>query len=115
MPVLAGDVAGVTVTVNRLLLAGKTELGLASPCPDNTPGAPQKFAGECELRGIGPPTMKSFRLLSVSMQPLFLRMPAVVFVRVGTAAVSKHVAKPYPTVSTMAPPVGQEPHTGRAP
>src|SRR5205823_5957301 len=103
MPVLAGAVAGVTATVNRLLLAGRIEFGVARPCPDKTPFAPQKFAGECELRGMGPATMKSFRLLSVSMQPLCLRMPAVVLAKVGTAAVSKHVADPYPTVSTIAP------------
>ncbi len=68
MPVLAGPVAGVTVTVKSVLPPGSRELGLAAPEAERVPAAAQLFTFEL-LRGIGPLTLKSIELLSVSWQP----------------------------------------------
>src|SRR5204863_5818853 len=52
--------------------------------------------------GAGAGLSKSPALLSVSVQPSFFRTPAVVFERVGAAALpSKKVALPYPTKSMI--------------
>jgi hypothetical protein len=67
-------------------------LGFAEP-------APERIAQLCVVdelfRGDGVPAVKSFVLLLVSRQPLFPLIAAVVFVRVGDAAVpSKQSAVP---------------------
>src|SRR5205823_3157978 len=94
-PELGGVVAGVTRTVSKVLLAGSSEDGEATPRPDGWDGSPpQEFAGAALLRGIGPMVTKSLALLSVSMQPLPLRTAAVVLVRDGVGVVSEQFAVP---------------------
>src|SRR5437762_9628784 len=89
MPVLGGAIAGVTVTVNRLLVAGKTESGVAKPLPLICVGSPpHPCGGNWLLRGIGPSTRKSLKLLLVSVQPLFLRIAAVVLLSGAVGKVS---------------------------
>ena len=50
MPVLAGPVAGVTVTVKSVLPPGSRELGLAAPEPERDPAAAQLFTFVVEKR-----------------------------------------------------------------
>src|SRR5258706_1308079 len=79
MPVLEGAVAGETLTVSNVWLAGSSDPGEARPRPEGCEGSPpQEFAGAVLLRGIGPTTTKSAALLPVSMQPLPFRTAAVV-------------------------------------
>src|SRR6478672_2474519 len=93
IPVLGGALAGVTVTVSRLLLEGSTESGVAKPSPKIcVTSPPQPCGGKVLLRGIGPSTRKSLKLLLVSVQPLFLRMAAVVLVSGAVGEVSEQVA-----------------------
>jgi len=68
MPVLAGPMAGETVTVKSVLPPGSIEVGLAAPEPESVPGAAHAFVFEL-LRGVVTFTVKSFELLSVSWQP----------------------------------------------
>ena len=82
MPVLAGVVPGVTVTVRSVESPGGTDAGLALPMPV---GAVQSCTGEAVLRGFGVPAVKSAALLSESVQPELLRSAALVFVSVGAA------------------------------
>src|SRR5581483_7231213 len=90
MPEEGGVVAGMTRTVSRVLLAGSSDEGEATPSPEGCLGSPpQEFAGPLLLRGIGPMMTKSLLLLSVSMQPFPRRTAAVVLVRAGVAVVSK--------------------------
>ena len=91
MPVLGGVVAGDTVTVNRVLPPGSTEVGLAEPEADSAPPPEQELAFEL-LRGIGPPTLKSILLLSVSWQPFCFLIAAVVFERMAVGEVSEQSA-----------------------
>src|SRR2546422_4499942 len=80
-----------------------------SPSPTVNDGAPniitlaQEVKGEEPLRGLGEPKEKSFALLSVSVQPLFFLIAAIVFVSVGTGPLpSKQFAVlPKPTKSTI--------------
>ena len=52
-PELGGVVAGVTRTVSKVLLAGSSEDGEATPRPDGWDGSPpQEFAGAALLRVI---------------------------------------------------------------
>src|SRR5947209_15676907 len=86
---LDGAVAGVTTTVSRVLLAGSSVEGDASPNPEGCDGSPpQEFAGAALLRGMGPIITKSLALLSVSMHPLPLRTAARVLLRVEVAVVA---------------------------
>ena len=114
-PVLAGEDAGVTVTVSSRLPAGSTDAGEAVPTPEGRAGLPpQTFAGALLLRGMGPMTTKSFELLSVSMQPLPLRTPAVVLLSAAMGVVSKQLgvpAPPYPNMSAIPFPVGHSPES----
>src|SRR5438128_682166 len=86
IPVLGGDEAGTTETVNKVLPPGETELGLAAIPAWNGPAAVD------ELRGEGLPMVKSALLLSVSMLPPPLRRAAVVILRSGVLVPSKQVA-----------------------
>jgi len=52
----------------------------------------QKWKAEEVLRGVGAPVSKSATLLSVSVQPAFLRIAAVVLLSVGVAVVSAQLA-----------------------
>src|SRR5437763_6996215 len=93
--VLGGVVAGVTRTVNKVLLAGSKEPGVAMPIPEGCDGSPpQEFAGAALLRGIGPTMTKSLTLLSVSMQPLFFRTAAEVLLSTIVGVVSEQLAAP---------------------
>src|SRR5437660_1080105 len=88
--VLGGVLAGVTLTVSRVLLAGSSDPGVAIPSPEGRLGSPpQELAGEALFRGIGPTITKSFRLLSVSTHPLPLRTAAVVLLSTGVGVVSE--------------------------
>src|ERR1041385_501697 len=87
MSVLGGVVAGVTLTVSRVLLAGSSVDGEARPRPEGSVASPpHELAGDALLRGIGPMTTKSLALLSVSVQPLPRRTAAVVLLSAGVAA-----------------------------
>ena len=78
--------AGATLNVKSVLLAGSSDDGVAMPRAEGLDGSsPQEFGGATLLRGIGPMTTKSATLLSVSTQPLPLRTAAVVFVSAGVA------------------------------
>src|SRR5437763_17008365 len=78
-PELGGVVAGVTRTVSKVLLAGSSEDGEATPRPDGWDGSPpQALAGAALWRGIGPMATKSLAKLPGSMQRLPLRTAAVV-------------------------------------
>src|SRR5438309_1609358 len=75
---------------------GLTAIGLVDPAP----------VGGVELlnavfRGLGAPTVKSARLLSVSLAPFALRSAAVVLVSAGVGDASEQFAAPYPTRSMM--------------
>jgi hypothetical protein len=59
-----------------------------------SPGAPHDTAGLALLRGFGAAVVKSLELLSVSVQPLEIRIAAVVFDRTAVAAPSKQLADP---------------------
>src|SRR5581483_2719044 len=95
MLVLGGVLAGVTLTVSNVLLAGSNDCGEAMPSPKGCVGSPpQELTGEELFRGIGPFITKSLELLSVSRQPLPFRIAAVVFDSGPTGAVSKQFALP---------------------
>src|SRR4051812_5244770 len=100
IPVLDGLVAGVTVTVRSELPPGSREFGLAEPFPERAPATGQMFPMEL-LRGIGPFRSKSNELLSVSVQPLFFLIAAVVLLSTFVGDVSEQSAAPYPTKSTI--------------
>src|ERR1043165_2287177 len=104
MSVLGMTVAGVTLTVSKVLLEGSSDPGEATPNPEGCVGSPPHWlTGDALLRGIGPTTTKSLELLSVSTHPLPRRTAAAVLSRAGTAAApSKQFAVPYPTTSTIA-------------
>ena len=70
-----------------------------------------EFVGDEVLRGFGVPTVKSDALLSVSVQPFEPLSAAIVLLGdgVGPDPSKQFVPVPYPTKSTIAPPVGQEP------
>src|SRR5437016_8158007 len=93
IPVLGGPVAGVTLTIRKVLPPGSSELGLADPEADRAPPPPQVFVIEL-LRGIGPLTVKSSELLSVSVQPLLILIAAVVFESTMVGEVSEQSAPP---------------------
>jgi hypothetical protein len=77
-------------------------LGLAPPLACKVAPRLQVFVGEAVFRGLGAVTVKSFKLLSESIQPSPLRMAAVVTLKFGVFAPSKQLAlSPYPTKSTM--------------
>jgi hypothetical protein len=94
MPVLGGGlVAGVTVTVSKTLLLGSTEEGLDEPTAPSWLGSPpQVFTVELPLRGMGPETVKSLELTSVSWQPALFLMAAVVLLKPPVGEVSEQVA-----------------------
>src|SRR6266478_3834482 len=92
IPVLAGLVPGVTVTVNSDELPGATALGLATPTPDGLVGPEQLLKSSFVLRGLGAPAVKSPELLSVSAQPPLFRISAVVFDRPAATVPSKQLA-----------------------
>jgi len=89
MPVLVGSLAGETTTWSVELSPTCTLLGLADPIPESTA---QLFVGDELFRGLGAPIAKSVLLLSVSRQPPFFLIAAVVFVSAGVAAPSKQFA-----------------------
>src|SRR5882672_11136998 len=101
IPVLGGRVPGVTVTVRSVEFPGITGFGLAAPVPEGLFTPLQVLVADAEFRGLGAPVAKSARLLSVSVQPLLVRKPAVVLLSVGAAAPSKKLAFPYPTKSMI--------------
>src|SRR5262249_15957528 len=69
----------------------------------------QGLSGAAVLRGLGVPVTKSVLLLSLSVQPAFVRIAAVLLLRLGVGPVpSKQlVPVPYPTISTTVGPEGQ--------
>ena len=72
MPVLAGPVPGVTVTVKRVVWFAKIAEGSAKP---------EAAKGNVLLCGLGAPTVKSAALLSVSTLPFPFLRAAVVLLR----------------------------------
>ncbi len=88
-PVLTGFAPGATVTVNSVELPACTDP--EDPVPVGLVGAPHELIGDAEFRGLGAPDAKSAPLLSLSLQPLAARRPAVVFVSVGAGDVSKQL------------------------
>jgi hypothetical protein len=69
---------------------------------------PQANTGDAELRGVGEATVKSLRLLLVSVQPPLARMAAVVALSPGVGEPSEQLAvMPYPTKSMTWLPVPQ--------
>ena len=83
MPVLAGLVPGVIVTVSRTTLPAVTGFGFAAAMPAGLVGAPQIIVGDAVLRGFGALAVKSIALLSVSVQPFDPRNAAVVALGAG--------------------------------
>ena len=59
IPVLAGFVPGVTVTVKRVVAPGLTAFGFAAPVPDGLVLPPHELVGDALLRGMGAPVAKS--------------------------------------------------------
>src|SRR5215471_5893759 len=112
IPVLGGVVAGVTRTMSSVVAVASSDEGEAVPKPEGMVGSPpHTWRGATLLRGMGPMAAKSFRLLSVSTQPLPLRRAAVVLSRVPTGVFSEQFVPdpPYPTKSAMAVLTGQAP------
>src|ERR1041385_5613481 len=74
-------------------------------------GALQSLIAEAELRGGVPGlsvgVVKSFALLSASVQPSFLRSAPLVADKAAVGEVSEQLADPYPTKSATVTPVGQ--------
>jgi hypothetical protein len=73
-----------SLKVTEMFASAATPLAPAAGDRASTDGAssaPQTWNGDAVLRGVGAPTTKSFRLLSVSMQPLPLRRAALVLLR----------------------------------
>ncbi len=107
---VAGPVdAGVTCTVSVVSPPRSGPAGVARPSALSCDESPQTRAGLALLRGIGVISTKSALLLSVSVQPLPLRTSAVELPSPAAASVSKQFAVPYPTKSTVFPPLGQAP------
>ncbi len=105
MPVLAGDVAGVTVTVRMVCVPAIIDAGLAAPVAVRELEEPPKV----ELRGLGAATEKSVELLLVSVAGL-ARTSAVVLLGAGATAPSKQFAVPKPMKSrTVALGMGHAP------
>jgi hypothetical protein len=80
---------GVTATVSVVDDSTSTDEGVAVPTPDGLVGVgppPQALNAEAVFRGIGVLAVKSAELLSVSVQPLELRVADVVPDSVGAAA-----------------------------
>src|SRR5919199_6805004 len=89
MSVLGGVVAGVTLTVSSVLLAGSSAEGEAMPRPEGCVASPpHELTGDALLRGIGPTATKSLALLSVSWHPLLRRTPATETLSVGAGALA---------------------------
>src|SRR5262249_18459393 len=106
--VLGGVIAGLTVTASSVIAVTCTESGEAVPSPEIFAGSLEHpFAGAELFRGIGPSIRKSLRLLSVSIHPFPLRIPAVVLDSPGVGFGQPEF--PYPRKSTIATPVGQMP------
>src|ERR1700733_2001273 len=96
MFVLAGEVAGVTVTVSVEVWPAMIDAGLAAPVAERAPvEAPKE-----ELRGLGAAVEKSVELLLVSVDGL-ARTSARVLLGAGATAPSKQLAVPKPMKSTM--------------
>src|SRR5574338_1412376 len=88
-PVLAGFVPGVTATVSVVADSTSTDEGVAVPTPDGLVGVgppPQALNAEAVFRGVGVLAVKSAELMSVSVQPLEMRVADVVPDSVGAAA-----------------------------
>src|SRR5882757_5575358 len=102
MPVLAGPVAGVTVTVISTETPVYVEAGFANPRAVSgvPPGdTAQAASAVAELCGTGAAALKSDELLSVSVHT-FVRTAAVVFESVAVGLPSEQVAAlPKPTRS----------------
>ncbi|MGH8598997.1 MAG: hypothetical protein ACREXT_20305, partial [Gammaproteobacteria bacterium] len=113
IPVLAGFVPGVTVTVNSDEPPAVRLDGVASPTPLGgvLPPPPQTLAAVALLRGVGAPDAKSVALLSVSVQPLLPRRTAVVLLGagVGPAPSKQFAVTPNPAKSMIDAPIGQAP------
>ena len=89
--------------------------GVAVPRPDGRVGLPpQIFAGALAVARNRPDDDEVVELLSVSMQPLPLRTPAVVLLSAAMGVVSKQLgvpAPPYPNMSAIPFPVGHRPES----
>ena len=99
---LSGFTPAVTETLSRTAPPGKTDAGEANPMPEGSVGIPgwQATAGEELFRGAGLPRVKSLELSFVSVQPLPLRIAAVVFESTSVGPLpSKQFALPKPTKS----------------
>src|SRR6266550_3472472 len=94
MPVLVGPVAGVTVTVKRVVSPGSGPDGFAEPAAESEPPALHTFVAEALLRGTGETTVKSELLLSVSVHPPAFLSAAVVFVSAAVEVVSWQAEEP---------------------
>src|SRR5437868_6917787 len=93
MPLLLGCPPGETVTVRVVLSPAETPEGAADAAAMlSGVGAAQSLIGEEEFRGLGAAATKSAELLSVSTQPSFARIAAVVLLSAGAAAISKKLA-----------------------
>src|SRR6478672_589595 len=84
MPVLAGDAAGVTATVSKVVAPEASEAGVAAPVPKSEPALPPTL----ELRGVGGEAIeKSAELLFVLREETVRMMDWVlVFVVLGPGA-----------------------------
>src|SRR5262249_44863603 len=105
--VLGGMEAGITCTVSSVLPAGSIEAGEAIPMPESSAGAgPQTVGGAPLWRGVGPKTKKTLAVIAVLKQPFPRPTTGIGLLSPAVAAVSKQLAVPYPTRSTMRPPTG---------